>query len=126
MDSYDSYTPDAENYGSINNQFDLVRDTMGYSVKLAEKFNLANTFPSETKSSTSYCLIEDDSKYLVYQPGSGSLTVDLQPGDYAYEWYNPRTDSIVSTGIRLVIGTTSFSPPVSGDMLLFLSKENLE
>ena len=46
--------------------------------------------PSETISTTEYCLANPGEEYLVFQHEEGLFEVDLEPGDYHYEWWDPR------------------------------------
>ncbi len=41
-------------------------------------------------STTGYCLANPGEEYLVFLPAAGSFTVDLEEGDYTYEWFDPR------------------------------------
>jgi hypothetical protein len=57
----------------------------------------------------------------VYQPLSGAFTVTLVPGSYQYEWLNPAINSIASSGTLPDSNVSqSFSPPFSGDAVLYL------
>jgi hypothetical protein len=77
--------------------------------------------PYDSLSSTNYCLADIGQEYLIYQPGSGSFTVNLQAGNYYYEWFNPNTGNIASTGnINVGSGNRVFNPPFSGDAVLYL------
>ena len=124
MDSYDHYREDVENYGEINHDWDLLRDTMGYTVDYSRKFtDLAALMPSDssTECSTTYCLQNPGMEYFVYQPSSGEFTVNLEPGSYNYEWFNPQEGSVLQTGSRIVSGgNASFTPPFNGDAVLYL------
>lgn len=72
-------------------------------------------------SDTSYCLANPGVEYLVYQPSSGSFAVNLVAGTYQYEWFDPSTNRISSSGAFSVSdGNHSFSPAFSGDAVLYL------
>ena len=97
------------------------RRTMGHTLIYANKMNLASMTPSTSISSTGYCLANPGQEYLAYQPGSGAFTVNLQAGTYSYEWFNPSTGSLNSTGtVTTSGGSRSFTPPFSGDAVLYL------
>jgi Family of unknown function (DUF6298) len=68
-------------------KWELTRRNIGATVNYANiKFlNLAAMSPSTSISSTKYALANPGSEYLIYQPNSGSFTVDMQSGTYSYE-----------------------------------------
>jgi Putative collagen-binding domain of a collagenase len=97
------------------------RRALGYTRSYANKMNLAAMTPSAELASTSYCLANPGREYLVYQPGSGAFTVKLSAGTYASEWFNPGSGSVTPTGSFTTHGENrSFSPPFSGDAILYL------
>jgi hypothetical protein len=109
-----------------NTEWDLTRNTMGWTLDYANKVNdLAGLIPSESVGdcSTQYCLRNTtDREYLAYQDGTGNFTVNLVAGNYAYEWFNPTTGTIAETGtFAASAGDKTFTPPFSGDALLYLS-----
>jgi len=88
--------------------------------------NLVAMTPQPSLSSTHYCLANPGLEYLVYQPFSGAFTVTLVAGNYLYEWLNPSTNSSASSGTMTVSdGNRSFSPPFSGDAVLYLHASTL-
>ena len=106
-------------------EWDMKRRGAGATVTYAKKINLANMEPSTVVSSTRFALAKAGSEYLVYAPGGGSFTLDVQAGNYDYEWFNTRTAAIVSTGsINTSGGTHSFTPPFEGDAVLYLRVRN--
>jgi hypothetical protein len=61
-------------------------------------------------------------EYLVYQPGSGGFSVNLLAGTYQYEWLNVRTGAVAARGsVTASNGSRTFSPPFSGQAVLYLS-----
>lgn len=125
MDCYTSLwgAPEFGCNGSLNPVFDPIRAAMGHTATFAHRMNLSNMIPSDSTSicSTRYCLYNSGVEYLVYQPISGSFAVNLIPGDYDYEWFNPSSGSVVQTGTRVVSGgSESFTPPFSGDAVLYI------
>ena len=95
---------------------------MGHTLNYANRFsNLASMIPSESDCSTTYCLRSPGQEYLVYQPNSGAFTVNLVAATYNYEWFNPDTGMIAGTGtITAGSGNRTFTPPFSGDAVLYL------
>lgn len=97
------------------------RATMGHTRQYAEKMNLAAMKPQNELSSTGYCLANTGSEYLIYQPGSGSFTVNLVAGTYWYEWFDPEAGTVVgSDAVTAVGGNKSFNPPLSGEAVIYL------
>ena len=101
--------------------FELVRNTMGYTRDYSEKMNLAFATPRGDLTSTTYALANPGSEYLIFAPNGGSFTVDLNSGSYAFEWFNPANGSVSQTGsITSSDGSKSFTAPFSGSAVLYL------
>jgi chitodextrinase len=123
MDSF----PEGGNAGNDPLPDEGARNAMGHTLTYAKKMNFINMTPSSSSSdcSTTYCLRNPGNEYLIYQPGSGSFTVNMIAGNYNYEWFNPNLGTVVSTGtITASNGNRTFSPPFSGEAVLYLSKNN--
>jgi len=109
-------------------RYDNLRDNLGYTLKYSRKVNLALVTPHGSLSSTGYCLAQTPpvgAEYLVYAPSGGAFTMDLSamPASrmLAVEWLNPTTGAtIVKDPIRSGSSTQSFTPPFSGDAVLYL------
>ena len=100
-----------------------VRPALGHAKAYADKMNFAEMTPQGSLSSTDFILANQGSEYLVYQPISGSFTVNLIAGDYYYEWFNPNSGSVAETGtITASGGSMSFAPPFSSSAVLYLKK----
>jgi uncharacterized membrane protein YgcG len=94
-----------------------VQDTSLYAARI----DLAQAKPSKTLCSTKFCLVNPGKEYLVFQPGSGNFTLQMQAGNYNYEWFDPDTHKVEQSGrIDLDSGTESFNPPFGGHAVLFL------
>jgi hypothetical protein len=103
--------------------WNVLRDALGNTRRYADKIDLAHDVPSASLTSTGYCLANPGTQYLVYQPSSGTFTVTMVAGTYTFEWYNPQTGVIASTGTQSVAaGSVSFTPPFTGDAVLLLSR----
>ncbi len=103
--------------------WNVLRDALGNTRRYAEKIDLAHDVPSASLCSTGYCLANPGTQYLVYQPASGVFTVTMVAGNYSFEWYNPKTGVVASTGaVSLAAGNVSFTPPFTGDAVLLLSR----
>jgi hypothetical protein len=109
-------------------RYDNFRDNLGYILRYSRKVNLAGITPHSALCSTGYCLAQTPSvgaEYLVYAPSGGSFTVNLSAMSgtrtLAVEWFNPSTGAVI-TGDPIRAGSSSqtFSPPFSGDAVLYL------
>jgi hypothetical protein len=119
-------TPDPHIGKQPDDYWDGIRDAMGSSLTYANRMNLIAMTPQPTLSSTQYCLANRASEYLVYQPSGGSFTLDLLAGTYRYEWLDPSTNKIVSSGsVSVSGGTRLLTPPLSGDAVLYLHAVSL-
>jgi hypothetical protein len=109
-------------------RYDNFRDNLGYTLRYSRRLNLTNVTPRGSLSSTGYCLAQTPStgaEYLVYAPSGGSFTVDLSamPGTrrLAVEWFNPATGATIpASPIPSGAPSQSFTPPFSGDAVLYL------
>jgi hypothetical protein len=99
----------------------FIRKSMGYARTYAEKINLSAMTPRADLASTRYALVNPGAEYLVYQPGSGPLTINLQSGRYDYEWFNPRTGLLADArSFSASAGNRTFSPPFGGSAVLLI------
>jgi hypothetical protein len=107
-------------------KWEPIRKGLGYTLRFADRMNLAAMTPQNDRASTGYCLAHaaaKEAEYLVYLPEGGEVTVDLSatPGRIALEWFNP------SEGASKPAGTTeggkagTFSAPFPGDAVLRLA-----
>jgi hypothetical protein len=102
------------------------RKAMGHTLIYANKMNLGDMRPLNDLSSTSYCLANPGSEYLIYKPMRRNplkhfFTVNLKAGTYGYEWFNPRRGVVVSAGSFTVAdGNKLFIPPFVGDAVLYI------
>lgn len=100
------------------------RAAMGHTRTYADRMNLAAMTPRPDLSSTSYALANPGSEYIIYQPGSGDFTVNLQAGTYSYEWFNVDSGSIWQTGnVSARGGSQKFTPPFDGQAVLYLKSK---
>jgi hypothetical protein len=119
-------TPDPHIGKRPDDYWDGIRDAMGSTLTYANRMNLVAMTPQTSLSSTRYCLANRGSEYLVYQPSGGPFTLDLLTGTYHYEWLDPSTNKIVSSGNVLVSGGKRLlTPPFSGDAVLYLHAASL-
>jgi hypothetical protein len=101
-----------------------IRRAVGNTLAYAGRLNLAQMTPQGILSSTGYCLAKPGSEYLVYQSESGKFSVSLTAGTYAYEWFNRSRGSVVASGsLTAVGGIQAFTPPFTGDAVLYLKSQ---
>ncbi len=95
------------------------------------RVDLARMKPHSRLSSTRYCLADPGNVYIVYQPTLGlegshrgfPFELDLQPGAYDYEWFNPETNQVLETGkMQWDEGISTFTPPFNDHAVLFLKR----
>ncbi|MBA5866205.1 MAG: hypothetical protein GDA67_05840 [Nitrospira sp. CR1.3] len=102
------------------------RAAMGHTRTYATRMNLGSMTPQSNLSSTGYCLAHIGNEYLVYQGGSGAFSVNLAGNSYAYEWFNPNTGAIATTGtVGASGGSQTFTPPFQGPAVLYLKVSGL-
>jgi len=114
-----------ESHGTVWDQ-KSARKAMGDTLRYAERMDLASTIPSVDISSTGYCLANEGKEYLVYNAGSlnSTFTVDLAPGKYTFEWFNPAEHTVEGTGtLESKGGRQVFQAPCifNSDAVLYLS-----
>jgi hypothetical protein len=104
-----------------DNFYAPIRDAMGTTLTFANRMNLVAMTPQPSLASTHFCLANRREEYLVYQPYSGTFNVHLGAGAYQYEWLDPSSNRITSSGTLSVSdGEHSFQPTFSGDAVLYL------
>lgn len=132
MDQYDdSYKLHGGGY-DMNNPNDVsLRKNLGYTLNYAKRINLEKMTPHGELSSTGFTLAFPDAssgEYLVYLPSGGNVTVDLTAslGSLNVEWFNPDKGTITNGGKTHGGAVRSFSPPFSGDAVLYIHSPELE
>jgi hypothetical protein len=112
----------------LDPRWENFRNNLGYLVRYARKLDLANVTPRGSLCSTRFCLAQTPSvgaEYLVYAPSGGPFTVDLSAMSssrrLAVEWFDPATATTIPQGpIPAGSRSRSFTPPFSGDAVLYL------
>jgi collagenase-like protein with putative collagen-binding domain len=109
-------------------RYENFRNNLGYILRFSRKLNLANVTAQGSLSSTGFCLAQTPpigAEYLIYAPSGGPFTLDLSAMPNArlltVEWFNPATGTTTAAG-RIAGGahSQSFTPPFSGDAVLYL------
>ncbi len=121
MDSYDElvlkHKPDPE----------PIRKNLGYTLRYANRVNLAAMAPRNDLASTKYCLAHPGEEYLVYLPRGGQVTVDLSaasgefPQEFTVEWFDPSRDAVKAGGMAKGGASREFKAPFQGDAILYLA-----
>ncbi len=103
------------------NVVNAIRKRLGQTLAYSRKVNLVKMRPNIELSSTTYCLANPGAEYIAYQPASGAFSVNLLAGKYLIEWFNPATGvATVGGTISAANGSKSFTPPFSGEAVLYL------
>src|ERR1035437_8151675 len=88
----------------------------------ANRMNLVAMTPQPSLFSTHFCLANPGTEYLVYQPYPGPFSVNLAAGTYHYEWLDPTSNRITSSGaVSVFKGDHTFTPAYKADAILYLS-----
>jgi uncharacterized repeat protein (TIGR01451 family) len=106
------------------------RDNLGYARTLAMRVNLAAMLPQPGLASTGYALANlapNAAAFIAYQPASGSFTLNLSSTSrtLSVEWLNPATGTTTTASAVAGGATRTFSPPFSGDAVLFVYDPSL-
>jgi hypothetical protein len=108
--------------------FEPARYAMGDTRRFAERMNLIRMEPRDDLSSTGYALANPGQEYLILQPSgaAGSLTVQLEPGTYAVEWFDVEGRKAFPgdpiTVDRPIATSIEAPPEVAGPVVLHLNK----
>jgi len=105
---------------------EAMRKHMGYARTYAMKMNLAAMTPRNELAGTGYCLANPGKEYLVYQPRAGeAFSVELKPGSYRFEWFNPSEGATAGEGRIESRGCAQqFKAPFAGDAVLYLKAQS--
>jgi len=120
----DPYDDELERMGSPD-QWDPLRQSLGQTLFLAERMDLASMTPQGGLASTGYCLADPDSEYVVYLPAGGEVTVNLAAiaGVVETEWLHP-VDGTTTSGAIVKGGTQrTFQAPSGGAIVLHLVRK---
>ncbi len=104
-------TPQTDYPGGFEH-YPEIENALGYAKTLADRIGLLHMAPADSLSSTGYCLAWINMEYVIYQPKNAGVTVNLPGGVFSYEWIDPVTGLITSTGQSGTInGINSFPLP---------------
>ncbi len=106
----------------LDPKWEPIRRSMGYTLRFANRIDLAEMAPDDSLASSKYCLANPGAEYLVYLPSGGTVAVDLSAtkGALSVEWFDPSNDA-TTTGEKVAGGgKREFTPPFKGDAVLYL------
>lgn len=101
---------------------EAIRWALGNARHYANRMNLADSRPLPQVCSTRFCLAAPGREYLVYQPGSGAVWVDLSAArqPLRVEWFDPDTGKRYLRGRLRGGGRRQLVPPFGGAAVLYL------
>jgi hypothetical protein len=120
-------------------KWNWVRRSMGQTLIVSKRINLANMLPRKDLASSGYCLANPGAEYLVYlpsdfHPGASplgervtpppySVEVDLSEasGTFNVEWFDPTTDEFTHAGKIDGGAKQSLNAPFVGPAVLHLA-----
>lgn len=76
----------------------------------------------ELVNSGAFCLAEPGSRYVIYLPNGGSVTVRLDIGRYGVKWFNPRTGEYSNASVAEGPAWTSSPAPDEFDWVILLTR----
>ena len=129
MDRYDGSFPIGMGRYNMLNANDIeVRKNIGYTRHYAERLNMATMTPRSELATSGYVLASSSTgqtKYLVYLPEGGAVTVDMRSavGVFDVEWFNPMTGLSMSGGSTSGGVARTFIAPFGGDATLYISNK---
>ncbi len=123
MDPYDGVVLGDPTPPKFNPEYAPIRRSLGQTLRYAERLDLAMMHPNTTVSSTGYALVNTGAEYLIYQPDSGLFSVNLVPGEYQFEWFDPKAGQAAGTGtVTAEEGLQRFIAPFRGHAVLYLGR----
>ena len=107
----------------LDERWDDVRWNLGYTLRYAERIDLAASRPLGSLTSTGYCLAVPGAEYLVYAPDGGAFQVDVGSTlrQLQVEWFNPNSGGIARGEPIASEGVVTLAAPFDGDSVLYLS-----
>lgn len=93
-----------------------IRNNLGYIRTYTNRMGLAACGPKSALASTGYCLANPGTRYLAYQPGSATFTMDLSAlvGTVPIEFLNTNNGATSTSTVTGGSSTESIANPFSG------------
>ncbi|HKG11090.1 MAG TPA: hypothetical protein VKB07_11005, partial [Gaiellaceae bacterium] len=104
-------------------RFEAIRRVMGATRRYARRIDLVHMAPRGDLCSTGFCLVRPGREYLVYQPGSGSFSVNLSPAvgrRFGVEWAHPGSGRGKAAPDVRGAERTTLTPPFEGPAVAYL------
>jgi len=105
---------------------EAIRRAMGATRRYAKRIDLVHMAPRGDLCSTGFCLVRLGREYLVYNPGSGSFSVDLSAargGGFALEFSDPVSGRVaLAADVRGGARRTTLTPPFAGPAVAYLRR----
>lgn len=111
----------------FDTQWDPVRRSMGYALRLAQRLDLTTMIPQNHLVSTQYCLADPGHKYIIYLPQGNQVRVDLSAhkAPFKVHWLNPAQGNRERGGdVQGGEQVTLQSPFAASDAVLVLIASN--
>lgn len=118
----DGISKDDRNYPD----WELMRLNMGYTLRFANQIDLNKMVPRSDLSSTTYCLADDSTEYLIYFPEGGNAKINLQNagGNFRATWYIPLLNKTVEAPKRIEgKSIVTMEAPTALDAVLHLARD---
>lgn len=103
----------------------LIRQNMGFTLSWAKKINLNAMIPHGELASTTYCLADIGSAYLIYFANGGEAKINLQnaQGNFKVTWFIPLLNKTIDAPKSLAGGSlVTMEAPTSLDAVLHLTR----
>lgn len=103
---------------------DIQRLVTFWSTKGIQYWTMSPRNDLGTAGTRVYVLANPGVEYVAYAAIGGNFSLNLAPATYRYEWFNPLTGAVAGTGtFTASAGNRLFTPPFSGDAVLYLKKQ---
>jgi len=102
---------------------EAIRRAMGATRRYARRIDLVHMAPRGDVCSTGFCLVRPGREYLVYQPGSGSFSVNLSPAvgrRFVLEWAHPGSGGGKRAPDVRGAAAATLTPPFDGPAVAYL------
>lgn len=106
--------------------YEPARFAMGDTRRYAERLNMGDALPRLDVASTGYALVDPGHQILALEPvGGAAFTVQLTPGTWQVEWFDPDRRVTVDDAPAAVAedDTHAFTAPFDGPAVLHLKVE---
>jgi hypothetical protein len=101
-----------------------IRKNMGYTLRYAQRMDLASMTPRRKLASTGYCLANPGYEYLVFLPDTNEVGMIFEETNQRYnlEWFEPCSGTIQDGGQINCGGVCRLTSPFEKDAVLYIRK----